>query len=117
VVAPAYVDYGMHRLGPVGIGIDDVLAHLGHMESHNTLPRFMDDRRDSVQPTQGLLREVFTWKMTLGQGRTRPVCLFDSHHEKWPLVLPLWLTCVILSGYFPCKVSIDLNLCDTLRYG
>jgi hypothetical protein len=32
-------------------------------------------------------------------------------------MLPPWLTCVVLLGYFPCKVYIDLNLCDTLGYG
>jgi hypothetical protein len=55
-------------------------------------------------------------RLKLSQGRTRSR-LYDSHHEKWPLVLPLWLTCVVLSGYFPCKVTIDLNLYYTLRYG
>jgi hypothetical protein len=29
--------------------------------------------------------------------------------------VPSWLMCVVLPGYFPCKVTIDLNLCDTLR--
>jgi hypothetical protein len=32
-------------------------------------------------------------------------------------VLPSWLTFVVLLGYFPSKVYIDLNLCDTLGYG
>jgi hypothetical protein len=32
------------------------------------------------------------------------------------IVVPSWLTCVVLSGYFSCKVYIDLNLCDTLEY-
>jgi hypothetical protein len=27
-------------------------------------------------------------------------------------VLPAWFTCVVLSGYFPCKVSIDSNVED-----
>jgi hypothetical protein len=31
--------------------------------------------------------------------------------------LPLWLTRVMLLGYFPCKMYIDKNLCDTLGYG
>jgi hypothetical protein len=85
-------------------------------ELDDTLPRFMDDRRDTVQATHRLLIKVFMWKTTLGRGRTQSL-LFDSHHKRWPLMLPSWLTCVVLSGYFPCKVTIDSNLCDTLGYG
>jgi hypothetical protein len=36
-----------------------------------------------------------------------PARLFDSQCERWSLVIPLWFTCVVLSGYFPCKVTID----------
>jgi hypothetical protein len=32
-------------------------------------------------------------------------------------MIPVWFTCVVLSGYFPCKVTIDSNLHDTLGYG
>jgi hypothetical protein len=32
----------------------------------DTLPRFTDDRRDSVQATHVLPDEVFVWKMALG---------------------------------------------------
>jgi hypothetical protein len=32
-------------------------------------------------------------------------------------MIPVWFTCVVLSGYFPCKVIIDSNLRDTLVYG
>jgi hypothetical protein len=32
-------------------------------------------------------------------------------------MIPVWFTCDVLSGHFPCKVTIDSNLCDTLRYG
>jgi hypothetical protein len=46
-----------------------------------------------------------------------PVQLFDSQGEWWPLVIPVWFMCVVLLGYFPCKVTINLNLCDTLGYG
>jgi hypothetical protein len=28
-------------------------------------------------------------------------------------VIPVWFMCVMLSGHFPCKVTIDSNLCDT----
>jgi hypothetical protein len=31
--------------------------------------------------------------------------------------VPSWLTCVVLLGYFSCKVYIDSNLRDTLGYG
>jgi hypothetical protein len=86
------------------------------IELDDTLPRFTVVQWDSVRATYGLPVEVFTWKTSLGWGRTRS-WLFDSHHKRWPLVLPLWLTCVVLSGYFPCKVYIDSNLCNTLRYG
>jgi hypothetical protein len=41
-------------------------------ELDNPLPRFTDDRRDSVRVTHGLPGEVFTWKTVLGRGRTRP---------------------------------------------
>jgi hypothetical protein len=29
-------------------------------------------------------------------------------------MIPVWFTCVVLSGYFPYKVTIDSNLRDTL---
>jgi hypothetical protein len=31
-------------------------------------------------------------------------------------VLLSWLTCVVLLGYFPCKVYIDSNLRDSLEF-
>jgi hypothetical protein len=40
-------------------------------ELDDTLPRFMNDRRDTVRATHGLPIEVFTWKTTLGRGRAR----------------------------------------------
>jgi hypothetical protein len=49
--------------------------------------------------------------------RLDPAQLFHSHRERWSLVVPSWLTSVVLSGYFPCKVYIDSKLHDTLRYG
>jgi hypothetical protein len=73
------------------------------VELDDTLPRFIDIYWDSVWATHELPIEVFAWKITLGQGRTRSR-LFDSHHERWSLVLPLWLTCIVLSGYLSCKV-------------
>jgi hypothetical protein len=50
-------------------------------------------------------------------GTVDPARLFDSQCERWPLVIPVWFTCVVLSGYFHCKVTIDSNLCDILGYG
>jgi hypothetical protein len=35
-------------------------------ELDDTLPRFTNDRRDSVRATHGLPVEVFTWKAALG---------------------------------------------------
>jgi hypothetical protein len=40
-----------------------------------------------------------------------PARLFASQCERWPLVIPVWFTCVMLSGYFPCKVTID-DMCE-----
>jgi hypothetical protein len=85
-------------------------------ELDDTLPRFMDIQWDSVWASHGVPVEVFMWKMALGRGRTRS-WLFDSHRERWWLMVPSWLTCVVLSGYFPCMVYIDSSLCDTLGHG
>jgi hypothetical protein len=35
-------------------------------------------------------------KGTVGLAR-----LFDSQCERWPLLIPVWFTCVVLSGYLP----------------
>jgi hypothetical protein len=32
-------------------------------------------------------------------------------------MVPSWLTCVVLPGYFPCKVYLDLNLHETFGMG
>jgi hypothetical protein len=32
-------------------------------------------------------------------------------------VIPMWFTCVMLLGYFPCLVTIDSDLRNTLGYG
>jgi hypothetical protein len=40
-----------------------------------------------------------------------------SRCELWPLVVPSWLTCIVLSDFIPCKVYINSNLRDTLGYG
>jgi hypothetical protein len=64
-------------------------------ELDDTLPCFTDDRRDSVRATHVLPSEVFAWKTALGRGRTRSQ-LFDSHRERWPLMLPSWFTCRVV---------------------
>jgi hypothetical protein len=46
-----------------------------------------------------------------------PAQFFDSHRERWSLVLPSWLACVVLSSYFSYKMTIDSNLHDSLGYG
>jgi hypothetical protein len=60
-----------------------VLTHTGFMgspklscltviEMDDALPRFTGVHWDSVRATHGLPVEVFTWKMALWRGRTRP---------------------------------------------
>jgi hypothetical protein len=39
------------------------------------------------------------------EGKLGPSLTLWSRHELWPLVVPLWPTCVMLSGYYPCKVE------------
>jgi hypothetical protein len=68
-------------------------------ELDNTLPCFADVQWNSVQATHGVPIEVFEWKTTLGWDRTQSR-LFDSHRQRWPLAVPSWLMCVMLSGYF-----------------
>jgi hypothetical protein len=51
------------------------------------------------------------------RARLDPAQLFDSQCERWPLVILVWFMCVVLSDYFPCMVTTDLNLRDTLGYG
>jgi hypothetical protein len=47
----------------------------------------------------------------------------DGTRVRWDLLDSLIVngkgdnSCVVLSGYFPYKVTIDLNLRDTLGYG
>jgi hypothetical protein len=38
------------------------------------------------------------WK-TCTRGRCDLTRLFDRCHELWPLMVPSWLTCVLLSGF------------------
>jgi hypothetical protein len=57
------------------------------------------------------------YALRLCPGGLGPTRLFDSRNELWPLVVSSWATCVMLLGYFTCKVYIHLNLCNTLGYG
>jgi hypothetical protein len=66
-----------------------------HQHNSNSHSRWQSDRHNSLRSTR----------------------LFDSQCEKWSLVIHVWFTCIMLSGYFPWKVTIDSNLCDTLGYG
>jgi hypothetical protein len=104
------------RLAPVS-KFHYVLAHKGHMESHKLSS--IDGRRvgqsltspivmyagivyepPTDSPACGIMWKSYTWE------RCSPARLFDCCHELWPLVSPSWLTCVMLSGYFPYK---DVN--------
>jgi hypothetical protein len=58
----------------------------------DTLPRFTGVQSDSVWATHVVSVEAYAWKMT-------------PHLELLPLVLPLWPTCVLLLGLYPCKVD------------
>jgi hypothetical protein len=67
----------------------NVLTHMGQIESPNlvsscadwlddTLPCFTGVQWDSVRATHGVSAETYTWKMTLGLGKTRPDSLIVS---------------------------------------
>jgi hypothetical protein len=47
-------------------------------------------------PACGIAWKTYTREMC------DPTRLFDRCRELWPLVVPSWPTCVMLSGYFPC---------------
>jgi hypothetical protein len=51
------------------------------------------------------------------KGEVGPGLTLWPRHELWPLMLPPWLTCVVLSGYTLARLVIDSNLHDTLRLG
>jgi hypothetical protein len=125
VVAPVCIDWGP-IVWPRWTRLSFVLTHTWFMGSHklSSFDGCWVERHptvlhgwhwDSVRATNGLPGEVFMWKTTLGYGG--PARLFDSQCKMWPLVIPVWFTCVMLSGYFPCNVTIDLKLRDTLGYG
>jgi hypothetical protein len=73
-------------------------------------------RRDSVRATHRLPSEVFTWKTALGRGRTGPDSLIVIAKGGHSCCLrgSRVSCCQVI---FPCKVTIDLNLHDILRYG
>jgi hypothetical protein len=83
-------------VGPPAISVDYVLTH--RVWTIPYLASWMI-RRDSARATHGLPDEVFAWKMALGWGRTRPdslIVIAKGSHSSW-------LTCVVLSDYFPLK--------------
>jgi hypothetical protein len=86
--------------GPINL-VDSMVTELD-----DTSPYFTDDIGIVWGPPTDARR-----------GAVGPARLYDSRHELWPLVVPSWLTCVMLLDYFSCKVYIDSNLYDTLRYG
>jgi hypothetical protein len=47
--------------------------------------------------------EVSRGRQHYGEVGPDPTRLFNTHHEGWSLMLPPWLTCVVLSGYFPAR--------------
>jgi hypothetical protein len=112
-------------VGPCGTNIDYVLTHMGFKGSHK-LSNFNDHRvgRSLTSTAVMYIGIVYgppadspscgiAWK-TCTRERCDPARLFDCCCELWPLVVPSWLMCVVLLGYFPCKVYTDLNLHDTL---
>jgi hypothetical protein len=104
------------RLAPVS-KFNYVLTHTRYMESCK-LSSF-DGRRVGQSLTSPIVMYTgivygsstdsptcsITWK-THTREWCNPARLFDCCRELWPLVSPLWLTCVVLSGYFSCK---DMN--------
>jgi hypothetical protein len=98
---------------PWGTSIDYVLTHMRFMRSHKfssfdgrwvgwypTIP--LGYIRDSVSATHGCPLRYRVEHMHYG--KVGPAWLFDSHHELWPPMVSLWTMCVVLLGFFPCKV-------------
>jgi hypothetical protein len=77
------------------------LVDLTVAESDDTPLYFMDDI-GSVRVTHGLPILVFAelddTPLYFKLERLRSTRLIHSHRERWPLVLPSWLTCVVLPG-------------------
>jgi hypothetical protein len=101
-------------VGPPATSIDPLLTHMGYMgpckpssfDGH-WVGRYLTSLHGCLEgigvwATHGLPGEVFTSKTALGWGRIWSL-LFDSHRKRWSLMLPSWLTCVMLSGYFPLQ--------------
>jgi hypothetical protein len=107
--------------------IDYVLTHTGFMGSRklssfdgHRVGRYLTSpvvmyTRIVYRPPTDIPKCGIAWK-TCTRERWDSAWLFDHCCELRPLVVPLWLTCVVLSGYLSCKVYIDSNLCNTLRY-
>jgi hypothetical protein len=105
--------------GPV---FDYVLTRTGYMRSWHlnsfdgcwvgwslTSPAVMYTRIMYGPPTDSPACGI-VWK-TYTRERCDPARLFDHCHELWPLMVPLWLTCAMFSGFFPIK---DVNWLKSL---
>jgi hypothetical protein len=110
------------HLAPVS-KFDYVLVHMWFMMSHKlsnfdghrvgwslTYPVVMYTGIVYGPPTDSPACGIM-WK-TCTRKRWDPARLFDHCCKVWPLMVPSWLTCVVLSGYLPCK---DLNWFKSLR--
>jgi hypothetical protein len=108
--------------------LDYLLAHTGFVGSRK-LSNFGSHRvgRSLTSPTVMYIGIMYmpptdspscgvTWKRCTRE-RWDLAWLFDHCRKLWPLMVPLWLTCVVLLGYLPCKVRINLSLRETLGYG
>jgi hypothetical protein len=63
---------------------------------------FMDDIGIVIGPPTDYPLRFFHGRWHLGTvGLTR---LFDSHRERWPLMMPAWLTCVMLPGCYLARL-------------
>jgi hypothetical protein len=84
-------------------------------ELDDTLLYFTDDIGIVFEPLTDYPVRFSRWRRHYGT--VGPARLFDSQCERWSLVIHVWFTCVVLSCYFPCNVTIDSNICDTIGYG
>jgi hypothetical protein len=98
------------RLTPVS-KIDYILMHMEFMGSHK-LSSFNGHRVgwSLISPVVMYTGIVYgppmdipacgiMWEMCTRE-RCNLIRLFDCFHELWPLVVPSWLTCVMLSGCY-----------------
>jgi hypothetical protein len=125
VVAPACVNWGP-IVWPRWTRLSCVLTHTGFVGSRKLSASTVAELDDTPLYFTDDIGIVFgpptDYPVRFSRGRWHlgmmgPAWLFDSQCKRWPLVMPVWFTCVVLLGYFPCKVIVDSNLRDTLGYG